>query len=397
MTGTTLQIWTLTDHFPHPVVSATLSRLVDVLGNGYVSPNLCSYVIMDEADKMFDMGFELSPARLSIRKAQFGSRHQPHWAKCRSPADLFPQIPQHHWPVLQDSSEHYAPAIGCNSPPRVKKKFSKCCKAGEKFLAVAKVSSIFTYGDITIVPIGRRYDANAWDGVLCAYMHATWLAEVAGNDFFVHNKVTVQIVPRDHRAISGPSGAAAMLCALMSLATGRLCRADTSVTAGLGGATHQLAGVGGLRPKMEAVRDARLGRLLMAEVNAVEWNALSAVVKGEAYVLIAKETVSVHHDDLTVLGRTYSMEAWDGFFAAYVHANTLTTVAGSLFIDAKITLQLHPRGNRLGIVFWDGSTSRAAVNKAKPNSTSLNRRNAWDGFSQRTSTRTCLRPSHEAG
>ncbi|KAL3104950.1 hypothetical protein niasHT_028482 [Heterodera trifolii] len=33
------------------VVSATLSRLVDVLGNGYVSPNLCSYVIMDEADK----------------------------------------------------------------------------------------------------------------------------------------------------------------------------------------------------------------------------------------------------------------------------------------------------------------------------------------------------------
>ncbi|KAL3105121.1 hypothetical protein niasHT_028793 [Heterodera trifolii] len=343
------------------VVSATLSRLVDVLGNGYVSPNLCSYVIMDEADKMFDMGFELR------------SRHQPHWAKCRSPADLFPQIPQHHWPVLQDSSEHYAPAIGCNRCRHV------------------------TYGDITIVPVGRRYDANAWDGILCAYMHATWLAEVAGNDFFVHNKVTVQIVPRDHRPISGPSGAAAMLCALMSLATGRLCRADTSVTAGLGCATHQLAGVGGLRPKMEAVRDARLGRLLMAEVNAVEWNALSAVVKGEAYVLIAKETVSVHHDDLTVLGRTYSLEAWDGFFAAYVHANTLTTVAGSLFIDAKITLQLHPRDNRLGIVFWDGSTSRAAVNKAKPNSTSLNRRNAWDGFSQRTSTRTCLRPSHEAG
>ncbi|KAL3105115.1 hypothetical protein niasHT_028787 [Heterodera trifolii] len=154
-----------------------------------------------------------------------------------------------------------------------------------------------------------------------------------------------------------------MLCALTSLAIGRLCRADTAVTAGLGGATLQLAGVGGLRPKTEVVRDARLGRLM-----------------AEAYVLIAKETVSVHHDDLTVLGRTYSMEAWDGFFAAYVHANTLTTVAGSLFIDAKITLQLHPRDNRLGIVFWDGSTSRAAVNKAKPNSTSLNRRNAWDGF-----------------
>ncbi|KAL3105140.1 hypothetical protein niasHT_028812 [Heterodera trifolii] len=33
------------------VVSATLSRLVDVLGNSYMSPSLCSYVIMDEADK----------------------------------------------------------------------------------------------------------------------------------------------------------------------------------------------------------------------------------------------------------------------------------------------------------------------------------------------------------
>lgn len=37
---------------------ATPGRLVDVLENRYMSLNLCSYVIMDEADKMLDMGFE---------------------------------------------------------------------------------------------------------------------------------------------------------------------------------------------------------------------------------------------------------------------------------------------------------------------------------------------------
>jgi superfamily II DNA/RNA helicase len=40
------------------VVIATPGRLVDVLENRYMSLNLCSYVIMDEADKMLDMGFE---------------------------------------------------------------------------------------------------------------------------------------------------------------------------------------------------------------------------------------------------------------------------------------------------------------------------------------------------
>ncbi|KAL3105141.1 hypothetical protein niasHT_028813 [Heterodera trifolii] len=215
-------------------------------------------------------------------------------------------------------------------------------ETGEKFLAVAKVSSIFTYGDITIVPIGRRYDANAWDGVLCAYMHATWLAEVAGNDFFVHNKVTVQIVPRDHRAISGPSGAAAMLCALTSLATGRLRRTDTAVTAGLGGATLQLAGVGGLRPKTEAVRDALVARLVMAEANANEWHALPADVKGAVEPIFVADISDFGYGlhivsavpantmfDRAKPNQTslYRRNAWDGFFAAYVHANMLATFA----------------------------------------------------------------------
>ncbi|KAL3091775.1 hypothetical protein niasHS_004491 [Heterodera schachtii] len=335
------------------VVSATLSRLVDVL-------RVAEFVLLRDHGRSGQ-----NPGSVVNSKG-------PVWIS--SPATLG-EMPITSRPFSANSPTPLASVAGLIRTLRP----CHWLQQAKSFWPLRRCRHV-TYGYITIVPVGRRYDVNAWDGVLCAYMHATWLAEVAGNDFFVHNKVTVQIVPRDHRPISGPSGAAAMLCALMSLATGRLCRADTSVTAGLGGATHQLAGVGGLRPKTEAVRDARLGRLLMAEVNAVECNALSAVVKGEAYVLIAKETVSVQHDDLTVLGRTYSMEAWDGFFAAYVNANTLTTVAGSLFIDAKITLQLHPRDNRLGIVFWDGSTSRAAVNKAKPNSTSLNRRNAWDGF-----------------
>lgn len=37
---------------------ATPGRLVDVLENRYLVLNQCTYVILDEADKMLDMGFE---------------------------------------------------------------------------------------------------------------------------------------------------------------------------------------------------------------------------------------------------------------------------------------------------------------------------------------------------
>lgn len=43
---------------------ATPGRLVDVLENRYLSLNLCSYVIMDEADRMLDMGFEADVNRI---------------------------------------------------------------------------------------------------------------------------------------------------------------------------------------------------------------------------------------------------------------------------------------------------------------------------------------------
>lgn len=40
------------------MIIATPGRLVDVLENRYISLDQCSYVVMDEADKMLDMGFE---------------------------------------------------------------------------------------------------------------------------------------------------------------------------------------------------------------------------------------------------------------------------------------------------------------------------------------------------
>uniref|UniRef100_A0AC34F3J0 RNA helicase n=1 Tax=Panagrolaimus sp. ES5 TaxID=591445 RepID=A0AC34F3J0_9BILA len=40
------------------IIIATPGRLLDILDNRYISLNQCSYVIMDEADRMLDMGFE---------------------------------------------------------------------------------------------------------------------------------------------------------------------------------------------------------------------------------------------------------------------------------------------------------------------------------------------------
>ncbi|VEL15181.1 unnamed protein product, partial [Protopolystoma xenopodis] len=46
------------------IVIGTPGRLVDVLENRYIVLNQCTYVVLDEADKMIDMGFE--PAVNSI-------------------------------------------------------------------------------------------------------------------------------------------------------------------------------------------------------------------------------------------------------------------------------------------------------------------------------------------
>ncbi|KAI6211556.1 RNA helicase [Aphelenchoides besseyi] len=46
------------------VIIATPGRLVDVLENRYISLSACSYLIMDEADRMLDMGFEQDVTRI---------------------------------------------------------------------------------------------------------------------------------------------------------------------------------------------------------------------------------------------------------------------------------------------------------------------------------------------
>ena len=40
------------------MVIATPGRLIDVLENRYLVLSRCTYIVMDEADRMIDMGFE---------------------------------------------------------------------------------------------------------------------------------------------------------------------------------------------------------------------------------------------------------------------------------------------------------------------------------------------------
>jgi ATP-dependent RNA helicase DDX23/PRP28 len=40
------------------IVICTPGRLIDVLENRYLVLNQCSYIVLDEADRMIDMGFE---------------------------------------------------------------------------------------------------------------------------------------------------------------------------------------------------------------------------------------------------------------------------------------------------------------------------------------------------
>lgn len=42
----------------HQIVIATPGRLIDVLENRYLVLSRCTYVVLDEADRMIDMGFE---------------------------------------------------------------------------------------------------------------------------------------------------------------------------------------------------------------------------------------------------------------------------------------------------------------------------------------------------
>lgn len=44
--------------FKFQIVIATPGRLIDVLENRYLVLNQCTYIVLDEADRMIDMGFE---------------------------------------------------------------------------------------------------------------------------------------------------------------------------------------------------------------------------------------------------------------------------------------------------------------------------------------------------
>eukprot|EP00061_Rhincodon_typus_P001766 g15719.t1 len=53
--------------FPPPppqIVIATPGRLIDVLENRYLVLSRCTYVVLDEADRMIDMGFEPDVQRI---------------------------------------------------------------------------------------------------------------------------------------------------------------------------------------------------------------------------------------------------------------------------------------------------------------------------------------------
>lgn len=57
------------------VVIATPGRLLDVLENRYLSLDQCTYVILDEADRMLDMGFEPEVQKVSSRIIRFWDIH----------------------------------------------------------------------------------------------------------------------------------------------------------------------------------------------------------------------------------------------------------------------------------------------------------------------------------
>ncbi|KAL3091774.1 hypothetical protein niasHS_004490 [Heterodera schachtii] len=142
---------------------------------------------------------------------------------------------------------------------------------GFAYMAIAKTTIDERHG---IFNLFTEHDDDAWNGFMDAYVHANTLVSVAGHNFFDENNVTVQWRPNGRR-IEGSSGSGTVLCALCSLATGRLCRADTAITARVV-AAPSLESVGYLELKAAAARNARVRRLVMSRTNQVNWHALPA-------------------------------------------------------------------------------------------------------------------------
>lgn len=61
------------------IIIATPGRILDCIDNRYVVLNQCNYIILDEADRMIDMGFEpqvraVMDSMASLLKAEVGTR-----------------------------------------------------------------------------------------------------------------------------------------------------------------------------------------------------------------------------------------------------------------------------------------------------------------------------------
>ncbi|KAL3103561.1 hypothetical protein niasHS_000744 [Heterodera schachtii] len=79
--------------------------------------------------------------------------------------------------------------------------------------------------------------------------------------------------------VFGPSASAAVLCAVVSLFTNRLCRSDTAVTARVEFGTDELFVVGFLAQKAWGARKAELTRLVMSTADQDAWAAVPAAVR----------------------------------------------------------------------------------------------------------------------
>ncbi|KAL3088174.1 hypothetical protein niasHT_026250 [Heterodera trifolii] len=69
---------------------------------------------------------------------------------------------------------------------------------------------------------------NTWSGFLHAYGAADHVLHLVDNDYLDHNDLFCMCRRKE---IDGCSGSGTVFCSIYSLATGRLCRSNTAVTA----------------------------------------------------------------------------------------------------------------------------------------------------------------------
>ncbi|KAL3116876.1 hypothetical protein niasHT_003400 [Heterodera trifolii] len=149
---------------------------------------------------------------------------------------------------------------------------------GEFFLATTKRTK---KRGANIFSSTTRLTDNTWGGFLDAYGAADFVLHLLGNDFLDHNCIVLHVSPQV-REIDGASGSGTMFSSIYSLATGRLCRSDTAITAWVDG-MQQIRGVEELAQKalVASAEDDKIKRLVMSRENQQEWEALPPNTKGQ--------------------------------------------------------------------------------------------------------------------